>query len=143
MSDWKEKVFQIADFHSQQVAIHGRPRMGSRKNGWSLRDTASHFSVSVATVSFDLRLAEELRKNPERYKSIQSRAKAIEEMNRKNTDLVEFKYARIFLTGRLLHSFEYDGHTYYMIQLNKPIETKYFDINILTVPSYHVRRLRE
>lgn len=140
--EWQQKVLRILDFHESKLKEHGAPVPSNVKNGWSLHDTAKHLNLSVATISHDLRLAHAFKKEPEKFKGV-SKQKALSLLLQNSTPMVELKYAKSLMTGKLLKIVEHDGFDYYFIKLSKTIETPYLDLNYLILPAYYCKVFRE
>lgn len=142
IDDWQVKVLEVAEFHESQTKIHGTPVPSKVKNGWSINDTASHFNISAFTVSYDLRLAKALKTNPEKFSGI-SKNRAIELMKQGEGELIELRYSRSLVTGRLVKVVKHDDYDYYMVKLTKPLVTNALDVELLIIPAHHCKILRE
>ena len=141
MSDrWQDSVLKVLEFHEKQLETHGIPVPPNVKNGWSVRDTASHFSVSIATTSYDLRLAKAIREDPEKFENV-SKTKAISLLDG-DPIRIEVKDARCYLVGNYLGKVEIGSTMHYIVRLDKPIKSDAIDINLLVVPQYYCRILR-
>lgn len=81
MKDWKEEAEYTLTFHEENVAKHGRgkvgrPRRGIPKEGWSIEDTANALDMSKGRAVQDIALAKSIRAGD--LKNIKSRPVALD-----------------------------------------------------------------
>lgn len=143
---WREKALLIYEYHEQQQSAHGIPLPAKIKNGWSIEDTSRALGLSKASVAYEIKLGKLQKREPDKLKQFDSKNKAINYV--RDGDInefyrVEFKYARSFLAGSLIQMFKVNGTDFYLVKLDKRIDSIYFEIENLAVPAYQCRLLRD
>lgn len=110
---------------------------------WTMTKTGQAFGMSQPNVSVVIRLAQDIRENPDLYANAESRNEAYQIWRAKNRKKVVITNAKVYLTGQIEDVLKSDRGRYFLVKLDRPIDTEQIELRHLAVASHNVRIVDE
>lgn len=131
---WLRHLMNILEYHEESL----------RKDPtWTITKTGKAFGMSQPYASVIVRLAQDIRENPDLYANADSRNEAYQIWRAKNRKKVVITNAKVYMTGHIEDILKSNRGRYFLVRLDRPIDTEQIEIRHLAVASHSVRIIDE